>query len=581
MREAGTGCEIVTKVTMSIKLLLFTLVARTRGDALSDAYCTSSASEVLEEETLNVTGSLPRWLHGDYFLNSAAEFGMGKRNMTHVFDGFSKVLRWRFPGGDGQLPTFRARMLQSQWRRESVEHDTVYPSAAIGPMQPPFTKFEELKTPWDHCNDNFNVNIFGFGPGAPRVALGDVSDPKHSFSRLDADDLTSSSVAWGEHWAEPISDRNSPAHPRVVPDGSGDVVGVTMRVNPLAATGIGRHSLVLWRLDAKSADVAKGRTLLHKWKVPHLPFVHSIGLTRTHAIVCAGPVNIDAGALMIGKPFGSALQLSENFSTVYLVPLDPRQKIVSYRTEPFFAFHHVNAWDDAMNDAAGGASGSPAVVFELVSLLNVSSAQPDPTSAFQLGFLRSPAVRDGARLITQLRRLTLPLGGGTPTVEILPLEDATGRHDHGDLPTINPSREGVRHCFVYLYAPQLHGSLRWSDMGIVKKNVCNASAHVQTWHRPGHFPGEAFFVAAPEGHSMPPKDTATGGRGGSSAWEEDDGVLLSAVHDGVGGEYLVVINATTMATISEVRRHGRVERLLGFGIHGRFFHTSPPPREVS
>ena len=33
---------------------------------------------------------------------------------------------------------------------------------------------------------------------------------------------------------------------------------------------------------------------------------------------------------------------------------------------------------------------------------------------------------------------------------------------------------------------------------------------------------------------------------------EDNGVLLSAVHDGSGGEYLVVINATNMQTIAQV-----------------------------
>ena len=304
-------------------LLLVSLARRAFGDALADAYCTSTSVEVMEEETLELTAHLPDWLHGDYFLNSAAVFGMPERNMTHVFDGFSKVLRWRF-AGNRTLPTIRARLLQSEWHRQSVVHRTVYPSAAIGPMVPPFSKAEELKTPWDGCNDNFNVNIFSFGSGAQRVALGDVSDPKHSFHVLNSEDLTSTSFAWKERWAQPISDRNSPAHPRVVPDGTNDVVGLTMRVNPLAAAGLGKHSLVLWRINASDPDVGRGRRLLHKWHVDHLPFVHSIGLTRNYAVICAGPVNIDAGALMVGKSFSSALLYTEGPSTVFLVPLDPQ-----------------------------------------------------------------------------------------------------------------------------------------------------------------------------------------------------------------------------------------------------------------
>lgn len=69
-----------------------------------------------------------------------------------------------------------------------------------------------------------------------------------------------------------------------------------------------------------------------------------------------------------------------------------------------------------------------------------------------------------------------------------------------------------------------------------------------------------------------PAPPGRGGAPSSSAVAEDDGVLLSAVHDGAAAEYLVVINASSMATIAELRRTSRsAERLLAFGIHGRFF----------
>ena len=92
-------------------------------------------------------------------------------------------------------------------------------------------------------------------------------------------------------------------------------------------------------------------------------------------------------------------------------------------------------------------------------------------------------------------------------------------------------------------------------MAIVKKNVCNESAPVTAWQRPMHFPGEASFVGRP------------------GATEEDDGVLVAATHDGdAGEEYLLVLNASTMASIAELRLPTDVapRRLLAFGIHGLF-----------
>ena len=69
----------------------------------------------------------------------------------------------------------------------------------------------------------------------------------------------------------------------------------------------------------------------------------------------------------------------------------------------------------------------------------------------------------------------------------------------------------------------------------------------QTWSQHGQTPGEPIFVAA----------DPTG--------DEDAGVLLSVVLDGIAGKsYLLVLDARTMKEVG--RAH--VDGVVGFGFHG-------------
>jgi torulene dioxygenase len=72
------------------------------------------------------------------------------------------------------------------------------------------------------------------------------------------------------------------------------------------------------------------------------------------------------------------------------------------------------------------------------------------------------------------------------------------------------------------------------------------------WAHHGHSPGEAIFVANPEGVS------------------EDDGVLLSVVLDGMAGSsYLLCLDARDLTELG--RAH--VKGVVGFGFHGQHVPT--------
>jgi beta,beta-carotene 9',10'-dioxygenase len=550
-------------------------------DLLGRAWATSAWRELKTEMPLVVNGTTPHWLSGQYFLASSAGFEMGEHNLTHAFDGFSKILRWRFDGARSP-PSLRVRLLQSTWLNRSRDKGDVVPSLTVGPLSPPLSRLKRMSAPFVHNSDNFNVKIHEFA-ARRYVALSDVSDPDAAAALIDDETLASEDFKWKDPWASPIADRINPAHARIVPDGSGDTVGLVVRMDPFAVAGIGKHTLLLYRTNASSSNPL-ARRLLQKVHVDRLPYVHSIGITRDQAIVCVGPLNWDVKGLLGGDPASRAWQWDQTAkaTTIYRMPLDAAKPVARYSAPPFFAFHHVNAWD-----AEDGG-----VAFTVIVDAYTNATHADPSSVFGLAVLRDPAVRDTSPTVTQLRQYTLPPSGGADvnaTVREFTLVDGEGRVSRlAELPSINPAYSGRRACFCYVMSPQYGGDLRWSTIALVKKDLCNETAPVLAWRREGHVPGEPTFVPRPS--SAARRGGEVNGADSDSA--EDDGVIVAATHDGGGDEaYLLVLNATTMQTLAEVRLPPSAiasstagqgaarpaldpqERLLAFGIHGLYSDT--------
>ena len=56
---------------------------------------------------------------------------------------------------------------------------------------------------------------------------------------------------------------------------------------------------------------------------------------------------------------------------------------------------------------------------------------------------------------------------------------------------------------------------------------------------------------------------------------EDDGVILSSIFDGIKGvNYLAIIDAKTMKTVSTLYCQDDWAHLMSFGIHGSFFGST-------
>src|SRR5260370_20604844 len=215
-------------------------------------------------------------------------------------------------------------------------------------------------------------------------------------------------------------------------------------------------------------------------------YMHSFGMTEHYVVLAEYPLVVNTLSMLLsGKPFIANYHWKPERGTHFLV-LDKRDGslVGRYESEPFFAFHHVNAFERE-NEVVVDLSAYPdATIIQDLYLENLIG--PD-----------SRAVSDG-----QLRRYRIPLGGAISGYDVLSEESF-------DLPRINYAQSNGRDYRFAYGASRRKETLDDFQHQLVKVYLHTREA--QRWIEESSYPGEAIFVAAPD---------ATG---------EDEGVLLSVV----------------------------------------------------
>lgn len=458
----------------------------------------TTLDQALAETRLQTHGRLPEWLDGDLLRTGPARFEVGKTTYNHWFDGLAMLHRFHIQ--DGQV-LYSNRYLQSAAYKEAKAAGSIQrPEFATNPRP---TLLQRLRlTSRPHAGDNGNVNTSRVG--ARTVALTETPRPvafdPGSLETLDSEGLQPS-----------LPGQVTTAHPHFD-------AGRKCQYNYLLEYG--RASKYrLYRLDAGSAEAKVVATI----DAPRPAYMHSFGMSERYLVLTEFPlVTNPLSFLLRNLPFIRNYRWeAERGTRFHVIDKDTCEVVKTVRAEPFFAFHHVNAFEQ------DGQLCVDIVAFPDASVIDD---------------LYLNKLRAGAPVMTagKLTRFTINLSGDE-AVTSRSLADASV-----ELPRFN-YRDNAGLPYRYVYAAGNTPGATFFDQ---LNRIDLETGETAPWFEANCYPGEPVFVPRP------------------GAQEEDDGVILSVVLDaGAGHSFLLVLDA---ANFTELARSS-VPHPIPFGFHGNFF----------
>lgn len=457
-------------------------------------------------DRLPVQGSLPDWLHGTLLRNGPGTFRVGQQQYRHWFDGLAMLHKFSFSTG---RVSYANKFLATKSYQEAQ---------ATGQIA-----YSEFAT--DPCRSLFGRVMAVFSPKITDSA-------KVSLARLAGQFLalaeTPIQVAFDPETLETVGVFNyepglvgqmTTVHPHFdeTHDTAYNLVTRYHRISHYRIYGVrpGRDNQRLAQIPTKQPA-----------------YMHSFGMSQNYFILTEFPLVVNPLNLLLWlRPYIENFRWQPQRGTPFwVINRHTGQLVGRFDSDPFFAFHHVNAFEEGNE-----------LVVDLV-------AYPDAgiVNAYYLNRLHDPQ----AELpFGQLRRYRLPLGGGRARYELL--SEACM-----ELPRFDYERYNTNSQYRYVYAVSVNPQQRQGFYNQLVK-VDARTGRAQTWHETDCYPGEPVFVGSP----------------GRVA--EDDGVILSVVLDaGQGTSFLLVLDAQTFAE----RARATLPHPVLFGYHGDYFpaETLPP-----
>ena len=460
------------------------------------------------DHPLQIQGNLPAWLQGVLFRTGPGIFSLKEGEYRHWFDGLAMIQRFAFePGG----AHYSGRFLLSPDYQNSVtagrpQADEFLSVPERGLLERVWTLFD----PERQFGRNGMVNVLKVGNGR-MLALTENPLPME-FNP--ADGRTIGPFDWPDSM-QSVLNMITTAHPWYDPEFK-TTWNFLVHINPLGP------KYLINRLD----DGQTARKLVAEIAVDAPAYMHSFALTRNYIVLTEFPLVTSPGRLITmpitGDGYIETYRWEPERGTRFrVIDKHTGEELGSWNSQAFFAFHHVNAWEE---------DGS------IVMDMSVYEEGADIIDALSLAHIRGP--QGGTIPWSGLVRYRLPLAGGPVTHRrISPVMM--------EMPQIN-YRDCTAKPYRYVYG------VSWTEPGqfvnaLVKIDV-QTGQHVH-WHQPGCWPGEPVFVPEPDG-------------------AEDDGVNISIVlNANAAHSFILVLDAKSFTEVARLD----LPIAIPFMLHGSFY----------
>jgi carotenoid cleavage dioxygenase-like enzyme len=455
----------------------------------------TSLDRELSVDALPVSGTLPPWLSGSLLRNGPARFEVGADRYHHWFDGLAML--HRFTVADGRV-SYANRFLRSPAFVEAERlHRIAYAEFGTTPHRSPLGRVAALFRP--ATGDNANVNVVPYADGY--LALTETPNPV----AVDGVSLETRGVL---HYDDAVAGQITTAHTHH---------DRSRRATFNILIELGRTcTYKVVRIE----DGTLRRTVIAELAVDEAAYMHAFATTARYVIIAEYPLVVRPLDLLLQrKPFIENYRWVPGRGTRFHVfHKDGGAAAGSFEGDAFFAFHHINAFEEG-----------DAIVLDIAAY----------DDARIIGDFALDRVRDPHSEVAwpAFRRFRLVPGHSAAEIESLAPQTI-------ELPRVAGRHEAT--AYRYAYGVDTDGSCGIYNR-LVKVDLTERST--VAWTAPRAYPGEPVFVARP---------------GGS---DEDDGVVLSVVLDAeAAASYLVVLDARDFTELARVH----VPHHIPFGFHGTF-----------
>jgi carotenoid cleavage dioxygenase-like enzyme len=452
-------------------------------------------------DRLPVQGRIPDWVAGTLVRNGPGTFRVGDQQYRHWFDGLAMLHRFTVAGGQ---VSYANKYLRSRAYDEARATGRIsYSEFATDPCRSMFQRVQSVFSP--KITDSAKVSIAKIAEHYMALAETPI--------QVEFDPETLDSV--GVFQYEPkTTGQMTTVHPQF-DFASDEVFNLVTRY----------HRVSHYRIYKLKGQLQP--ELASSLPVSQPAYMHSFGMTGNYFILSEFPLVVNPLHLLLWlKPY------IENFrwqpqrgAPFWIIDRRTGKLVRKVEADPYFAFHHVNAFergDDLVVDIA-------------------AYPDADVLQAYYLNRLKDPSLEVP---FGNLRRYRLPLKAGRASYEVISDQCL-------ELPNFDTRRYNMQDGYRYVYGVSIDPQQRQGFYNQLLKVDVETGAAL-TWRQPGCYPGEPIFA----------------GRPGRAA--QDDGALLSVVLDAAAGtSFLLVLDAHTFDELARAE----VPHAILFGYHGAYFEA--------
>lgn len=461
----------------------------------------SKTENEIRVDQLKLAGKFPSWLSGTLIRNGPGTFLVGDQRYRHWFDGLPMLHKFTFD--NGQI-SYANKFLNTQsYASAMAEGQIVYSEFATDPQRSVWEKVKNVFSPM--ITDSAKVNVAKMGEKYMALAETPIQ------------------ITFDPHTLESTGSFT-------YEDG---LVGQMTTVHPHFDYANNLAYNLVTRFHARSHyQIFALKDGKHPKKIASVPvqkpaYMHSFGMSQNYFILTEFPLVVNSIDLLLWlKPYIENYRWEPRRGTRFTIINRHTGEIEGrYECEPFFAFHHINAFEQ-----------DDSIILDIAAYEDASIIQSYYLSAIEQASLKLP--------FGTIRRYRVPINGKQVKSETL--SDVCVELPNFDAPRFNTSEN-----YQYIYAVGLNPQDRYGFYNqIVKVDVIGKNN--ASWYEAGSFPGEAVFVGRP-------------GRK-----QEDDGVVLSVVlNEKTGNSFLLVLDAQSFSEIARAE----VPHPILIGYHGAYFEN--------